>query len=189
MPSKPDTPLRIELSEARPIRELAFLSEHRCLTGCHNLVSSSVSFWLSEVKVGEPCAFQLILEAPKSVTISSLPIESIAIYPSEAEPPLVVYHSGEAVPEDTQARTRRVDVGEVLLGGQTKEQDGSTGPRLEAYLRWNPGESVVFSGTMIASTTKPLKVCLWSVYVCIRGLRPFLGTEIRGNDLRGALED
>ncbi|KAJ7593749.1 Gryzun, putative trafficking through golgi-domain-containing protein [Mycena floridula] len=58
IPSSPDEPLLIDLSESEP------------------LFVCSVVFWASEVKVHEPAMFQLLMTGPK---VSELPITSISI--------------------------------------------------------------------------------------------------------------
>lgn len=111
-------------------------------------------FWASEVKVNEAAAFQLSLTAPTNVTISSLPITSLAVYFSDDIFPVVVRHSQSD--SGSHGRVRKVDLGHVSTHSAGKEPE-SKGD-IQAHLRWQPGATIIFSGTMSADIPTVLKV-------------------------------
>ncbi|KAJ6593407.1 Gryzun, putative trafficking through golgi-domain-containing protein [Mycena capillaripes] len=129
VPSTPDPePMVIDLGESQP------------------MFGSSVAFWISEVKVGEPAAFQLGLAAPINATIASLPFSSLDIHFSGNLPPVVVRHVSESTPPLVQ----RVDLGHV-------SSSGTTGSPV-ANLRWQPGASIVFTGTLSSDIPASFKI-------------------------------
>ncbi|KAJ6589938.1 Gryzun, putative trafficking through golgi-domain-containing protein [Mycena vulgaris] len=140
------------------------------------MFDSSVVFWTAEVKVGEPAAFQLCLTAPTNTTISSLPFSSLEIHFSGKLPPITVQHVAESAPPVVQ----RVD-----LGYLSSSDAGSS----VANLRWQPGASVVFTGTLssdIPASYKISKVIVtisegpWSIQI------PFDPSRPRGSTLPAA---
>ncbi|KAJ7772064.1 Gryzun, putative trafficking through golgi-domain-containing protein [Mycena maculata] len=145
VPSIPDPePMIIELAESQP------------------MFTSSVVFWTPEVKVGEPAAFQLCLTAPTNTTITSLPFVSLDIHFSGNLPPIVVRHASGPAPPSVQ----RVDLGHISPSGAPEP------PVVD--LRWQPGASVVFTGTLssdIPTSSKISKVVLtltegpWTIQV------------------------
>ncbi|KAJ7686580.1 Gryzun, putative trafficking through golgi-domain-containing protein [Mycena rosella] len=154
VPSTPDPePMVIELPESQP------------------MFGSSVVFWTSEVKVGEPAAFQLCLTAPTHTTTASLPFSSLQIHFSGKLPPIVVQHVSESAPPPVQ----RVDLGHISSTGVA----GST----VANLRWQPGASIVFTGTVSSEVPASLRVAKvvlilwegpWTINI------PFDASEPRG---------
>ncbi|KAJ6631526.1 Gryzun, putative trafficking through golgi-domain-containing protein [Mycena sp. CBHHK59/15] len=131
VPSTPDPePMVVELAESQPV------------------FNSSVVFWAPEVRVREPAAFQLSLAAPTNTTISSLPFASLEIQFSGHLPSIVVRHvsAESAVPSTVQ----RIDLGRISPSGAT----GS----LVANLRWQPGASIVLTGTLSSDVPTSFKI-------------------------------
>ncbi|KAJ7099520.1 Gryzun, putative trafficking through golgi-domain-containing protein [Mycena belliarum] len=135
------------------------------------MFDSSVVFWAAEVKVKEPAAFQLCMTAPTNPTIAALPFSSMEIHFSGQLPPVIVRHVAEST-------VLRVDLGHISSAGATKS--------VEVNLRWQPGASVVFTGTVssdIPTSLKILKVILtltegpWNVQI------PFDPSGPRGSAL------
>ncbi|KAF8070400.1 Foie gras liver health family 1-domain-containing protein [Lyophyllum atratum] len=104
--------LVVDLSESQPIFD------------------SNVVFWAPEVKVGDPAAFQLSLIAPKSVSMSSLPIS--------AEVP-------------SSSLFQWINLGHISSSSQAVED-------VVANLRWQVGGCFVFSGTVSSDLPISLKV-------------------------------
>jgi len=119
------------------------------------LVESDVTFWSSEVKVGEQAAFQLKLTAPSSVTIASVPFASIAIHFSNHTSPVIVEHE----PSDSESNVRAVDLGHIAQLDNVK-------PNVKADLRWQPGATIIFKGSMSTELPSVLKVGVNLVVVC-----------------------
>ncbi|TRM69045.1 Gryzun, putative trafficking through golgi-domain-containing protein [Schizophyllum amplum] len=109
------------------------------------LLKPSVVFWASEVKVGEPAAFQISLTASPTASIASLPFTNLEIHFSQdaAHPPLIVRHADDVQP------SMHVDVGR-LVPGEARET--------MANLRWEIGATVVLSGTMASDTPASLTI-------------------------------
>ncbi|KAJ7503038.1 Foie gras liver health family 1-domain-containing protein [Mycena galericulata] len=129
VPSTPDPePMVIELAESQP------------------MFASSVVFWASEVKVGAPAAFQLCLTAPTNATISSLPFVSLDIQFSGNLPAVVLRHVSGPAPPSVQ----RVDLGHISPSGAAEPP--------VANLRWLPGASVVFTGTLSSNIPTSAKI-------------------------------
>ncbi|GLB37359.1 putative foie gras liver health family 1 [Lyophyllum shimeji] len=126
-----DEALLVNLSESQPIFD------------------SNVVFWAPEVKVGDPAAFQLSLVAPKTVSISSLPISSLSVYFSHRESPVVVRHEDPEVPSPLSFQW-------INLGHISPSSDASGD--ISANLRWQMGGSFVFSGTLSCDFPTSLKV-------------------------------
>ncbi|KAJ8480730.1 hypothetical protein ONZ45_g15551 [Pleurotus djamor] len=120
-----DKALVIDLPESQPILE------------------AQVVFWVPEVKVNEPAAFQLSLAAPTHVSISNLPIKSLSIHFSGDLCPIVVTHDADTEASNSPS-PRKVHVGLV-----TQE---SSEVSIVGHLRWSKGATIVFSGS-ISSTT------------------------------------
>ncbi|KAJ7030012.1 Gryzun, putative trafficking through golgi-domain-containing protein [Mycena alexandri] len=160
IPSTPDPePMAIDLGESQP------------------MFDSSVAFWASEVKVGEPAAFQLCLAAPTTITLASLPFASLEIHFSGNLPPIVVKHDPEVLP----AVVQRVDLGHV-------SSSGAAGSPV-ANFRWQPGAAIVFTGTVssdIPASFKISKVVLtlvegpWTIQI------PFDPSKARGSSVPAA---
>ncbi|KAJ7716532.1 Gryzun, putative trafficking through golgi-domain-containing protein [Mycena metata] len=160
IPSTPDPePMAIDLGESQP------------------MLDSSVAFWTSEVKVGEPAAFQLCLAAPTTITLASLPFASLEIHFSGNLPPVVVKHAPEVLP----AVVQRVDLGHI-------SSSGAAGSPV-ANFRWQPGAAVVLTGTVssgIPASFKILKVVLtlvegpWTIQI------PFDPSKSRGSSVPSA---
>ncbi|KAJ6497565.1 Gryzun, putative trafficking through golgi-domain-containing protein [Mycena sanguinolenta] len=129
VPSAPDPePMLIDLAESQPI------------------FGSTAVFWVSEVKVGEPAAFQLCLTAPTNTTIASLPFSSLEIQFSGNLPPVTVRHSSESEAPLVQ----RVDLSHISSSGTT----GSP----TANFHWRPGASIVFTGTLSSDAPASFKI-------------------------------
>ncbi|KAF8891851.1 Gryzun, putative trafficking through golgi-domain-containing protein [Infundibulicybe gibba] len=129
VPSSPDEPLVVDLSESRSIFD------------------SSVIFWLPEVKVGETTAFQLSLTASIHTTITSLPFSSLVVHFSNNISPIVVQHSHDL----SSSSVQRVDLGHV----SSSRPDASV---LQACLRWPTGGTIIFTGTMSSDVPTTLEV-------------------------------
>ncbi|KAJ7270064.1 Gryzun, putative trafficking through golgi-domain-containing protein [Mycena haematopus] len=117
------------------------------LTESQPMFGSTAVFWTSEVKVGELAAFQLCLTAPTNATVSSLPFSSLDILLSGNLPPVTVRHSSE---ESHAPFVQRVDLGHISTSGTT----GSS----VANFRWQPGASIVFTGTLSSDTPASFKI-------------------------------
>ncbi|KAJ7209783.1 Gryzun, putative trafficking through golgi-domain-containing protein [Mycena pura] len=129
VPSSPDPePMVIELPESKPI------------------FGSSSVFWSSEVKVGEPAAFQLSLTAPTITTIASLPFSSIEIHISDGLPPIIVQHEAQLAPTDVQ----RIELGQISCSGAHNSP--------VANLRWEHGASIIFTGTLSSDVPASFKI-------------------------------
>jgi hypothetical protein len=117
-------------------------------------VDSQVVFWSSEATVGEPAAFQLSLTAPTHISISGLPITSLAVVFAENIPTIIVRHS--ASDSDNLAAVRRIDLGHVVA---SKAAAGPEEMReVQAHLRWQRGATFVFTGTIASEIPRALKV-------------------------------
>jgi len=110
------------------------------------IVDTSVNFWSSEAFVDERVAFQLSLTAPSDVVISDLPFASLAIYFSHKEGPVVVRHNEDL---SSTAKIQRVDLGNLPL---------EIAAESEAYLRWNKGVTMLFTGTVSSDVPLTLTV-------------------------------
>ncbi|RDB24899.1 Trafficking protein particle complex subunit 11 [Hypsizygus marmoreus] len=119
------------------------------LTESQPIFDSNVVFWASEVKVGEPAAFQFSVAAPANIPMSSLPFSSLTLYFSHSDYPLVVRHQDaeEAYPSPL---LQRVDLGHITSSEFSQE--------ITADLRWPLGGCIVFSGTMASDVPITLKV-------------------------------
>ncbi|KAJ7647712.1 Gryzun, putative trafficking through golgi-domain-containing protein [Roridomyces roridus] len=129
VPSTPDPePMVIDLEESQP------------------MFTSSVVFWVAEVKVGEPAAFQLCLTAPTSATIASLPFVSLNIQFSGNLPSITVRH----VSDTASSSVQRIDLGHI--------SPSVTEPCATGNLRWKAGESIVFTGTLSSDIPTSSKI-------------------------------
>lgn len=150
VPSSTDV-LVVDLSESQPICTWCRMSGdiaayHRSVA----IVDSRVVFWAPEVKVNEPAAFQLSLVAPTDITITSLPFISLAVYFSDNDYPFVIQHSPDA---EGSSLIQKIDLGHV----SSLEDDSR---EMEACLRWQPGGSIIITGTMSSDVPTLLKVGL-----------------------------
>ncbi|KAJ6491785.1 Gryzun, putative trafficking through golgi-domain-containing protein [Mycena vitilis] len=116
------------------------------LAESHPIFGSSVAFWTSEAKVGEPAAFQLCLSAPTNATITSLPFSSLDIHFSGNLSPVVVRHVSDSAP----ALVQRIDLGRV------SSSDASASP--VANFRWQPGSCIVFTGSLASDIPASFKI-------------------------------
>jgi hypothetical protein len=107
-----------------------------------------VVFWKPNVEVGEQAAFQLSLTAPSTISISSLPITSLAVEFSSDILPVTIRHVESEV---TGSSVRRIELGHITTKDDVHE--------IEGHLRWHPGDTIVFSGVMSSDTPRLLKVC------------------------------
>ncbi|KAL0578934.1 hypothetical protein V5O48_003082 [Marasmius crinis-equi] len=116
----PEQPIVMEVLESQP------------------LFDTSLVFWKPEVRVGELAGFQLSLAAPTNTSIRSLPFSALEIYMKEDNSPIVIRHADSDAEEGLMLQ--RVDLGHV---------DEARGERsVEASLRWRPGGTIIFTGTM-----------------------------------------
>lgn len=123
-------------------------------------VDSAVVFWATDVKVDALAVFQLSLTAPSDVSISDLPITALEIHFSSTTgtiPSIVVRHSQSESEEESNKASlvRKVDLGHGAQGGEEQPQSRE----VEAELRWRPGATIVFSGTLSSKVPTSLKVC------------------------------
>ncbi|KAG2016097.1 glutathione transferase omega-1 [Coprinopsis cinerea AmutBmut pab1-1] len=112
------------------------------------IFETSVAFWDTEVHVSQPAAFQLSLSAPPRVVVSSLPITSMEVHFLGLNEPLVVRHDDS---EEVVTRPTRVDLGNIKVGDETPSE-------VSGHLRWGPGSTVVFTGTVSAERPSRLTV-------------------------------
>ena len=126
----------------------------------------SVVFWSPEIVVDERGAFQVTLRAPSNVAMSVMPIASMELVFSGEDRSLRVNHT-EDVSEDI-ASVRRIDLGHIDLQGKSQDAEANDIP---AYLRWRPGDAVVFCGTISSNVPCALTVRhLSSVAMATRNL-------------------
>jgi hypothetical protein len=90
--------------------------------------------------------------APSSVIIASLPFASIALYFSNHTSPIIVKHEVS----DSKSSVRVVDLGHI-------SQLDDDQPDIKADLRWQPGATIVFKGSMSAELPSVLKVRVYLV--------------------------
>ena len=118
------------------------------------VVDTSVVFWAREVKVKEPAVFQLSLAAPSDVIISLLPIASLEIHfaTSSGTIPSVLIRHSPLNTDNAKSAVRKVELGQIGL------DDHKQTVQLETDLRWEPGSTIVFSGTLFSKVPTSLKV-------------------------------
>jgi hypothetical protein len=121
-------------------------------------VNSSVILWTPDINVGESSAFQISLTAPTCRSIKSIPFSSLAVYVKDRVSPLIIRHS----PSDTDPPL----LGVVNLGHITPSNDDDLGGSRTADLRWHPGSTIVFRGTMSSDVPSVLKVTAASSFPC-----------------------
>ena len=95
------------------------------------------------------------MTAPSSVTIASVPFASIAIHFSNHTSPVIVEHE----PSDSESNVRAVDLGHIAQLDNVK-------PNVKADLRWQPGATIIFKGSMSTELPSVLKVGVNLVVVC-----------------------
>ncbi|EIN06785.1 hypothetical protein PUNSTDRAFT_115294 [Punctularia strigosozonata HHB-11173 SS5] len=135
VPSSSDEPLIVDLSESSP------------------LLDASVVFWQGEVKVGEEAAFQLSIRARDDVDVGELPFTSLAIYFSDDHDavPLLLRHRA-TIPNDGDEKM-------VSLLGLGQCSPASLEQReVDANLRWRPGKTIIFAGTMVPEAPSVLRI-------------------------------
>ena len=95
---------------------------------------------------------------PGNISLSSLSFASASVYFSDDTlTPLVIYHSDDA--PDSDKMVRRVVLGDVSQ--YLFDNEGPVGgdeESFQAYLRWGPGVSIVFMGTLRSDFPGILKV-------------------------------
>ena len=119
-------------------------------------VDSSLVFWSPEVKVGDPAVYQLTLSAPSHLYIFSLPFISISIHFDDDMPPIMVVHK----PHDDGSeapRVQRVELGQMDLSADSTRDAAR---EVEAVLRWKPGSTIVFTGSLVSAVPATLTVGL-----------------------------
>ena len=113
----------------------------------------AVVFWSPEIVVDERGAFQVTLSAPSNVAMSLMPIASMELIFSGEERSIRVNHT-EDVGAELES-VRRIDLGHIDLHGKGEDADANDIP---AYLRWRPGDAVVFCGTISSNVPCALTV-------------------------------
>ena len=144
------------------------------------IVRTSVHFWETDIYVGQPVAFQLAISVPGNISLSPLSFVSVSVYFSDdALTPLVVHHSDNA--PDSDKKVRMVVLGDVsrYLSDAPVEEDEE---RLLAYLRWESGVSVVFTGTLRSKISGILK--LTKVILTIKQNAWWIELPIRLNEIQ-----
>ncbi|KAK7036442.1 hypothetical protein VNI00_011639 [Paramarasmius palmivorus] len=111
------------------------------------LFDTNLVFRRPEVQVGEQAAFQLSLTSPKDTPISMLPFASLEVFVSDDKPPITITH----VDGHHAGPIQKVDLGYVTPDGVTVEAD----------LRWNPGSTLILTGTI--SSDVPTTLSLSSI--------------------------
>lgn len=112
-------------------------------------------FWPSSVKVGEAAAFQISLSAPTSVSISSLPISSLAVYlGDENELPAVV------IRQSSEMRNEKVGTVQLInIGALTSQEPAGA----KASLRWDVGSIIVVTGMIVSDVPTLFKA--WFIWL------------------------
>ncbi|KAI0776280.1 Gryzun, putative trafficking through golgi-domain-containing protein [Trametes elegans] len=142
VPSVTDEPLVVDLSESKSI------------------LDASVVFWDPEVNVGVQAPFQILLSSQANISLSALPFTSLAIHFSEDVPPITIRHNQDD-PDAEIPTVQRFDVGQVAIVPVTTEPS-----EVEAVLRWGPGSTIVFTGTVSSAT--PTQVSVSKVVLTIK---------------------
>ncbi|KIY69509.1 hypothetical protein CYLTODRAFT_372663 [Cylindrobasidium torrendii FP15055 ss-10] len=127
VPTIPDEPMVIDTSEAQP------------------LFKCCAVFWSPEVKVGEPAAFQLSINAPSDVLIADLPFSAATITFTGEHAPVTLQHVDG---ESSNSTTRLINLGVITNEPKT----------VQANLRWGRGSSLVLVGTLMSEKPTILKV-------------------------------
>lgn len=118
------------------------------------VVDASVVFWKPEVSVGERAAFQLLLSAPPTVSMTSIPFSSLSVYFSLPEmQPIVLKHKRDESQTSSIVAVRRIDMGHVPV--PSAEGDVI---EVETDLRWGPGSTIVLAGDISSDVPAILKV-------------------------------
>ncbi|KAK2463095.1 hypothetical protein APHAL10511_004750 [Amanita phalloides] len=133
VPSSLKENLTVDLSESEPILE------------------SNVVFWDSEIEIGKPAPFQIFLVAPTAVTLSSIPFSSLEVYFSGDEWPILITHVGPKDGNAPKEPVLAVDLGDI-------SHNGAMSVGREANLRWEPGNSLIFFGTIRSEVPSILKI-------------------------------
>lgn len=174
VPADLDNPLVIDLLDAEPLCTLfTLLLVRRGMFPAYHAfaVDSSVVFWSPEVKVGEPAVYQILLSAPLHTYISSLPFSSLSIHFDDQVGPVLITRKaldGDSDPPLVQ----RIDMGQVDLSSNLARDSLC---KVEADLRWKPGSTIVFTGTLTSIKPTTLKV----------GVLPYqLGASTDGHKFR-----
>lgn len=118
------------------------------------LVNTDTVFWSPSVKVGEAAAFQISLSAPTSVSISSLPILSLAVYLGDENdsPAVMIRHSPEMQTEKAEP-VQLIDAGCIIPREPVE---------VNATLRWGVGSIIVVSGTIFSDVPTVFKA--WFIW-------------------------
>ncbi|EKM81164.1 hypothetical protein AGABI1DRAFT_37866 [Agaricus bisporus var. burnettii JB137-S8] len=134
VPKSPDTPFIVDLADAKP------------------LFNTDTVFWSPSVKVGEAAAFQISLSAPTSVSISSLPISSLAVYLGDENdsPAVVIRHSPEMQIEKAEP-VQLIDAGCIIPREPVE---------VNAKLQWGVGSIIVVTGTISSDVPTVSKLVL-----------------------------
>lgn len=109
-------------------------------------------FWDPEVDVGVQAPFQILLSSQANISLSALPFTSLAIHFSEDVPPITIRHSQED-PDAEIPIVQRFDIGQVAIVPATTEPS-----EVEAVLRWGPGSTIAFTGTVASATPTQISV-------------------------------
>jgi hypothetical protein len=84
-----------------------------------------------------------------------MPFASIAIHFSNHTSPIIVEHESS----DSENNVRVVDLGHI-------SQLDNDPPNVKADLRWQPGATIIFKGSMSTELPAVLKVRINLVFVC-----------------------
>ncbi|TCD61939.1 hypothetical protein EIP91_007679 [Steccherinum ochraceum] len=163
VPSNPEQPLIVDLSESGP------------------LLDTTTIFWTSDISVGESSAFQITLSAPPLPPISELPFASLSIYFADDLPPIVI-HDASADDDMAPPLVQRVALGDLRppQGGE----DPVPREELRAKLRWDPGSSLILTGSLgsdlpgtlsVSKLVLTLKQNTWTVELPLQPNSPRLG--------------
>lgn len=142
-------------------------------------VRTSVHFWETDVYVGQPATFQLLISMPEDISLSLLSFASVSIYFSDDTlTPLVIHHSDDG--PDSDKKVRRVVLGNVSQHlsdvGDPAEED------IQAYLRWGSGVSIAFMGSLQLEVPGMLK--LTKVVLTIKHNSWWIELPIKLNELQ-----
>ncbi|KAI0645251.1 Gryzun, putative trafficking through golgi-domain-containing protein [Trametes meyenii] len=134
VPSATDEPLVVDLSDSKSI------------------LDASVVFWDSETNVGEHAPFQILLSSQSNVSLSSIPFTSLAVHFSVDVPPVIIKHA-QSDPDEEIPLVQRFDLGQIQVTPGAIDSTES-----EMSLRWGPGTTLVFSGSVLSAIPMQLSV-------------------------------
>ncbi|KAH9942206.1 Foie gras liver health family 1-domain-containing protein [Epithele typhae] len=134
VPSAQDEPLVVDLSESKPLLDVAAV------------------FWESEVDVDVPAPFQIQLSSQHNVSLSSISFTSLAIHFSTDLPPIILQHIQDD-PDAEIAAVHRVDLGHIAVSSTPAESK-----EIKTVLKWGPGTTIVLTGSVSSAVPTPISV-------------------------------